>query len=173
MAITIDHGSNNITATSGSVTINGSLPSNGDVTTTGVQTLTNKTLTSPILNTPTLSQGSWNYPSITNGLISTSTFVDKSYTIAGTTPYINPNDGGLQLWTLTANSTPSANNWENGKSVTLMIDDGSAYTITWSSMSITWKTDSGSAPTLNTTGYTVIVLWQANGVIYGARVGNA
>jgi hypothetical protein len=29
------------------------------------------------------------------------------------------------------------------------------------------------APTLNTTGYTVIQLWEVGGAIYGARVGDA
>jgi hypothetical protein len=57
--------------------------------------------------------------------------------------------------------------------MTLQIDDGTAFTVTWTSLAVTWKTDSGSAPTLNTTGVTVIVLWEVGSVIYGARVGNA
>jgi hypothetical protein len=36
-----------------------------------------------------------------------------------------------------------------------------------------WKTNSGSAPTLNTTGYTVIQLWKVGDQVYGARVGDA
>lgn len=31
--------------------------------------------------------------------------------------------------------------------MTLMVDDGSARTINWASMSITWKTGGGTAPT--------------------------
>jgi len=54
-----------------------------------------------------------------------------------------------------------------------MVDDGSAYTITWSSLAVTWKTDSGAAPTLNTSGYTAIALWKVSSTIYGARVGDA
>jgi hypothetical protein len=52
-----------------------------------------------------------------------------------------------------------------------MIDDGTAYAITWSSVSPTWI--GGSAPTLATTGFTVIELWKRSTVIYGALVGTA
>jgi len=59
-----------------------------------------------------------------------------------------------------------------------MVDDGSAYTLTWTDATfggsgVTWKTDSGASPTLNTSGYTVIVLWKVGNQVYGARVGNA
>ena len=53
----------------------------------------------------------------------------------------------------------------------IMIDDGSDYSITWPS--VTWKTDSAAAPTLNTSGYTVVVLWKVSSTLYGARVGDA
>jgi hypothetical protein len=36
-----------------------------------------------------------------------------------------------------------------------------------------WKTDGGNAPTLNTTGYTVLTFWKVGTQIYGARVGDA
>jgi len=57
--------------------------------------------------------------------------------------------------------------------LTLMVDDGTARTITWTSLAVTWKTNNGAAPTLNTTGYTAIQLWEVGNVIYGARVGDA
>jgi len=38
---------------------------------------------------------------------------------------------------------------------------------------VTWTTDGGSAPTLNTSGVTNIVLWKVGTAIYGARVGDA
>jgi hypothetical protein len=65
-----------------------------------------------------------------------------------------------------------------GESITLMVDDGSAYTLTWSDATfggsgVVWKTNAGVAPTLNTTGYTVIVLWKVSTQVYGARVGDA
>lgn len=47
------------------------------------------------------------------------------------------------------------------------------YTITWTTIAVTWKTNNGGAPTLNNTGYTVIVLWKVGTTVYGARVGDA
>jgi hypothetical protein len=84
---------------------------------------------------------------------------------------INPANGGIQTWTLGANRTPTASSFAEGQSVTLMIDDGTAYAITWSSVSPTWI--GGSAPTLATSGYTVIELWKRSTTIYGALVGTA
>jgi hypothetical protein len=113
------------------------------VTPTGTQTLTNKTFTG---------------------------YTETVYAISGTTPSLNPANGTIQTWTLTGNSTPTAGSFAAGQSMTIMVDDGSAYTITWPS--VTWKTDSGSAPTLNTTGYTAVQLWKVGSTLYGARVGN-
>lgn len=83
---------------------------------------------------------------------------------------IDPANGGIQLITLGANRTPAATNFLEGQSVTLMVNDGTAYTITWSSVGVVWV--GGTAPTLATTGYTVIELWKVGSTIYGARVGD-
>jgi hypothetical protein len=96
--------------------------------------------------------------------------VETVYALSGTTPALNPTNGMIQTWTLSASSTPT-DSLNAGESLTLMIDDGTAYTITWPS--VTWKTDGATAPTLNTTGYTAIVLWKVSTTLYGARVGNA
>lgn len=100
-------------------------------------------------------------------------YTEEVYAVTGTTPALSPTNGSIQTWTLTGNSTPTAGTWAAGQSITLMIDDGTAYTITWSSVAVTWKTDAGVAPTLNTSGYTAIALWKVGTTIYGARVGNA
>jgi hypothetical protein len=92
---------------------------------------------------------------------------------SSTTPALSPTNGSIQTWTLTGGSTPTAGTWASGQSMTLMVDDGTANTIDWSSVAVTWKTDSGVAPTLNTSGFTAIALWKVDTVIYGARVGNA
>jgi hypothetical protein len=91
----------------------------------------------------------------------------------GATVNLDPNNGPIQTWTLGANRTPGQVNWAAGQSITLMVDDGSAFAITWTTLAVVWETDSGSAPTLTTTGFTVIVLWKVGTTIYGARVGNA
>jgi hypothetical protein len=124
----------------------------GDVTLTGAQTLTNKTLTSPIFN---------------DG------YTEEVFAVTGTEPDLSPANGSIQTWTLTDNSTPTAGTWASGQSMTLMVDDGSAYTINWASMSITWKTIGGTAPTLLTTGYTVIELAKVGSTVYGWLAGGA
>jgi hypothetical protein len=101
------------------------------------------------------------------------------YTISdGAAFEIDPGNGSIQLITLGDNRTPKATNFAAGESITLMVDDGSAYTLTWTDATwggsgVVWKTDGGVAPTLNTSGYTVIVLWKVSTQVYGARVGDA
>jgi hypothetical protein len=51
-----------------------------------------------------------------------------------------------------------------------MINDGTAFTVNWTSIPVVWV--GGSAPTLATTGFTVIELWEVGTTIYGALVGN-
>ena len=118
-------------------------------TNTATQTLTNKTLTDPTI---------------------TGTIVEDVYAISGTTPALDPANGSIQTWTLSANSTPT-DSLSAGEAITLMIDDGTAYTVTWPTM--TWVNNGGSAPSpLATTGYTVVALWKVSTTLYGALVGD-
>jgi hypothetical protein len=130
------------------------LPATGTLATlAGTETLTNKTTEKLVLN---------------DG------YTEEVFAISdGATVNLDPNNGSIQTWTLGANRTPGQANWAAGQSITLMIDDGSAFTITWTTLAVVWKTDGGSAPTLQTTGFTVIVLWKVGTTIYGARVGDA
>jgi len=145
-------------STNGSGTLSWTNVGSGDVTLTGTQTLTNKTLTDPAI---------------------IGTILEDVFTITdGAAFEIDPGNGSVQLITLGANRTPKATNFAAGEAVTLMVDDGSAYTLTWSDSTfggsgVVWKTGGGNAPTLNTTGYTVIVLWKVGTQVYGARVGDA
>lgn len=95
--------------------------------------------------------------------------VDHDYTISGTTPAINAANGTRQFWTLTANSTPT-DGMVDGQGCEIWIDDGTAYTVTWSSLVDAWLTDDGVAPTLKTTGYTIVYLEKVGTTVYGRRV---
>ncbi len=144
--------------TNGSGTLSFASAGTGDVTTTGTQTLTNKTLTDPAI---------------------IGAIAEDVYTISdGAAFEIDPGNGTIQLITLGASRTPKATNFAAGESVTLMVDDGTAYTLTWTDSTfggsgVVWKTNGGVAPTLNTSGYTVITLWKVSTQVYGARVGDA
>lgn len=108
-----------------------------------------------------------------SGLTLNSGYTEGVFAVTGTTPALSPTNGSIQTWALSASSTPTAGTWADGQSITLMLDDGAAYTVTWTSLAVTWKTGSGAAPTLLTSGYTVIELWKVGTTIYGALVGNA
>tara|TARA_R110000823_G_scaffold76526_1_gene174777 strand:+ start:465 stop:1049 length:585 start_codon:yes stop_codon:yes gene_type:complete len=120
----------------------------GEVTLAGVDTLTNKTLVAPILE---------------------GTVVEEVFALTGTTPALDPANGSIQTWTLSGASTPT-DSFAAGEAITLMINDGTAYTITWPTT--TWVNNAGAAPTLATTGNTVIALWKVSTVLYGALVGD-
>ena len=87
---------------------------------------------------------------------------------------IDPANGGIQTITLGASRTPKGTNFTAGQSVTLMINDGTAYTLTWTDTTfgtggVVWV--GGTAPTLATTGFTIIELWKVGTQVYGALVG--
>ena len=130
------------------------LPATGTLATlAGTETLTNKTTEKLVLN---------------DG------YTEEVFAITdGATVNLDPNNGSIQTWTLGANRTPDQANWAAGQSITLMIDDGTARTITWTTLAVVWETNGGTAPTLALTGFTVIVLWKVSTTIYGARVGDA
>jgi len=135
-------------------------PSGDIVGTTDTQTLTNKTLTSPVLNTATAS-----------GITLNDGYTEEVFAVTGTTPALSPTNGSIQTWTLSGNSTPTAGTWAAGQSITLMVNDtASAFTVTWTSMPVIWV--GGSAPTLAPAGgNTVIVFWKVGTTIYGALSG--
>lgn len=74
-------------------------------------------------------------------------------------------NGGIQLYTLTAPTTLSFN-LTDGQSQTLHLNGGDVYTVTWPV--ITWV--GGSEPTL--TSADVIELWYFNSTLFGAYVGS-
>ena len=140
-----------------------------DAITSSTQTLTVDNL-SVQAATETLSNKTLVDPAITG------TILEDVFTITDGAGFeVDPGNGSVQLVTLGANRTPQATNFAAGESVTLMVADGTAYTLTWShttwgSSGVVWV--GGSAPTLATTGYTVLQFWKVGTQIYGASVGD-
>jgi hypothetical protein len=221
---TADGTNGQVIKTNGSGVLSFVTSATGDVTTTGTQTLENKTLVAPILLASTTTTqdgviltgragGSSSYrvtvspntlsanravtlPDAAGAVVidtASQTLTNKTltdpaiigaiaedvFTITdGAAFEIDPGNGSIQLITLGASRTPKATNFAAGESVTLMVDDGTAYTLTWTDSTfggsgVVWKTNGGVAPTLNTSGYTVITLWKVSTQVYGARVGDA
>lgn len=125
----------------------------GEVTADGVFTLTNKTLVAPII---------------------TGTVVEDVYawtsTTGAVTTELEPANGSIQTVTLTGSITSLTDNLAAGEAITLIINDGTAYTITWPTT--TWVNNAGAAPTLATDAVTVIALWKVSTTLYGALVGD-
>jgi hypothetical protein len=122
--------------------------------------------TSPVLTSPTLTTAT------TSGKFTFAGAIDETvYAVVDAAGVaLSPTNGTIQTWTLGASRTPTAGTWDAGESMTLMINDGTAYTVTWTTLAVTWV--GGTAPTLATTGFTVIELWKVGSTIYGALVGN-
>ena len=120
---------------------------------TKAQTLTNKTHTDIILDGSVTEQVyAW------------------TETTGAVTGELEPAEGTVQTVTLTGNITSLTDNVAAGESITLGIDDGTAYTIAWPT--ITWVNNAGAAPTLATSGYTWVALWKVSTTLYGALVGD-
>lgn len=109
-------------------------------------------------------------PTVISGTegITTSSVREGVFTLTGTSVALDLTNGAIQLHTLTGNSTYT-DALQSGEAITLMIDDGAGFTVTWPS--IIWVNTSGITPTLSTTGFTIVALWKVGVVLYGALVG--
>lgn len=126
---------------------------------------------SPVLENLTLSDITiTNSSALGSAVLSSAVFnggiEEQQYNLSGTE--IDPANGTIQYKTLSANTT-FTEVLSDGEYVTLMIDDGAGYTITWPTIS--WV--GGDAPVLGTTGYNIIEIWHVNGSLYGSFIGAA
>lgn len=110
---------------------------------------------------------------VASGLTLDNGYTEEVFAVSGTTPALSPTNGSIQTWALTGNATPTLGTWGSGQSMTLLVDDGTAYSINWASTGIVWKTGGGTAPVLLTTGYTTLALVNVGGTVYGWLAGDA
>jgi hypothetical protein len=155
------------------------------VTLDGVQTLTNKDLTSgtntfpsslaTLTGTETLTNKTIAYGSNTltdvAGTSATQTLTNKTirdtvYALSGTA--FDATNGAVQTKTLAA-STTFTDSLSSGDAIVLQLEAGASYTVTWPTM--TWVTSGGNvAPTL--TAKDTLVFWKVSSVLYGAYTGS-
>jgi hypothetical protein len=139
------------------------------------------TIDSGVISTAKIADDAVTYAKLASDVFSTAhswtgqqTFGELKETVYaitdGASVDIDPANGTIQVWTLGANRTPTATNFEAGQAITLMIADGTAYAVTWTTIGVVWV--GGSAPTLPTSGYGVIVLWKVGSTVYGKSVGD-
>ncbi|MGH1461006.1 MAG: hypothetical protein ACRBB6_03110 [Neptuniibacter sp.] len=97
----------------------------------------------------------------------TGSVTEQVHTLTGTTPDIDPANGTIQNWTLTAVSTPT-HSITAGQYVTLSVTPS---TYTFNLAGVSWHTDDGFAPALNATGKTVFYLFDMGDGLEGFKVG--
>lgn len=188
----------NVTSVSGSGTFSGwtiglSVSGAAYVTLGGPQTLTDKTLTTPILSGTAsgtvagrlgYSGGLLTYGDGTNQrtivtIDNAQTLTNKTLTdpaIVGTVTrdvyaitdgasvVIDPRNGSIQTWTLGASRTPTVANFNSGDEILLMVTSA-GFSVTWSTIGVTWI--GGNAPALSASGATSIRLWKVGSSIFG------
>lgn len=159
-------------ASSATLWVSGTSYSAGDVVYSPIDYLSYRANTATSGTTDPSLSADWVGLSVLLNMISptlTGTVTEDIYALSGTTPTIDPDNGSIQTHTLTGNTTYT-DGLSAGEAITIMIDDGTAYTVTWPT--ITWVNNLGTAPTLATTGYTVVVIWKVSTTLYGALVGD-
>jgi len=100
----------------------------------------------------------------------TETVYQLTTTASGdTTRDLDPSNGTIQTLILGINSTVTANNFDTGQSMLLIVTASSSnYTLTWPTMK--WR--GGSDPTLGGSDPTAIELFKVGSQLYGATVGD-
>jgi len=126
-------------------------------TSAGVLSFTNSpTLTTPIVTTLDMAGAIQEYAvNVTS--------------VTGTTA-LSAAAGTIQRWVLSGTVNPT-DSLSDGESITIIVDDGSGNTINWTYGGLSVKWIGGSAPTLDTTNETLIVIWQVNSTLYGMSPG--
>ena len=95
---------------------------------------------------------------------------DNYHSQTTSTFVLDPANGTVQRTILSENVTTVTDSLSNGEYVSLHIDDGTGYLITWPAA---WKWIGGATPTLDTTNMNIIEVWRSNGQTYAASVGVA
>lgn len=164
---TIDSATNTLTVDLSEATVTGTtaefntaLSDDSFATLAGTETLTNKTLTSPVINTGDLTN-----PTVTN-------YVETLATSSGVTYTVDLANGTLHKFTTTADATITLPASVAGKSFTVIVAYGGAHTLTFSGGS-TIKWVGGSQPVASSAGgaFDIFTFIQDGTNTYGSTFG--
>ena len=101
-----------------------------------------------------------------SGTVKATNYTETVYALTGTA--LDAGNGGIQTKTLAANTT-FTDSLASGESITLQLEAGASYTVTWPTMQ--WVTSGGNvAPTL--TAKDTLVFWKVSSTLYGAYTGS-
>ena len=105
---------------------------------------------------------------VTPQILENKKITEGVFVLTGTTPVLSLDNGALQIWQLTANSTPT-DGLASGQSMTLFINAGGpAYTVTWPS--VVWV--GAVEPVIVSAGSSIVELFKIGTTLYGAYVGD-
>jgi Major tropism determinant N-terminal domain len=186
-------GSNGYVLTANSATATGLEWALPPVTLTGSETLTNKTLTSPVVSSPSVTSGTFSSPAVSKGVLTSP--IEVWNVVSGapsTTTNIDANTSGAWLYT-----SNSANNWtlnvrgdgsttlnsimSNGQSMTVVVavtNGGTAYRptafqIDGSSVTPKWQggtaPSAGNANSVDVYAYTIVKTASATYTVFASQ----
>lgn len=115
------------------------------------------------------SLGTVGYLSADNPVITAGSLTEDVFALSGTSAVLDPANGSIQTHVLSG-ATTYTDGFEPGQAITLMIDDGAGFTVSWPA--ITWVNTAALPPTLAQTGFTTVTLWKIGAVLYGALIGD-
>ena len=112
----------------------------------------------------------WNFQAedlTTTGTVTATSYTEGVFAITGSTPALDPSNGSIQTWQLTAGALNPTDSFSSGESMTVMITNSFLAALVWPA-AIEWA--GGSAPQFGSS-LNAIVLWKVGSTLYGSPIG--
>ena len=101
------------------------------------------------------------------GTVTATSYTEAVFAITGSTPALDPSNGSIQTWQLTAGALNPTDSFSSGESMTVMISNSFLAALVWPA-AIEWA--GGSAPQFGSS-LNAIVLWKVGSTLYGSYIG--
>ena len=134
----------------------------------GAITATALTTTGTVTAATVASSGSITAATVTaTGTVTAKSYTEEVFAITGSTPALDPSNGSIQTWQLTAGALNPTDSFSSGESMTVMITLNFLAALVWPA-AIEWA--GGSAPQFGSS-LNAIVLWKVGSTLYGSYIG--